>query len=109
MQLFLLFLKVITLFYSTVNNAGVGLFGVLEGQSWKTIQSTFDTNVNGVIRTIRAVLPSMKKEKKGHIINVSSVGGLNGVPFNAVYSSTKFAVEGLTEALAQELAQFNIK
>ena len=51
----------------------------------------------------------MKKEKKGHIINVSSVGGLNGVPFNAVYSSTKFAVEGLSESLAAELSQFNVK
>lgn len=51
----------------------------------------------------------MKKEKKGHIINVSSVAGLTGTPFNAVYSSTKFAVEGLSESLAAELSQFNVK
>lgn len=91
-----------------VNNAGVGLLGALEYQNWETVMNTFETNVHGVIRTIRAVLPSMKKEKKGHIINVSSVGGLQGVPFNAVYCSTKFAVEGLSESLAPELAQFNI-
>ena len=74
-----------------------------------TIKNVFETNVYGVIHAIRAVLPSMKKRKSGHIITVSSVAGLIGVPLNAVYSSTKFAVYGLSESLAPELAQFNIQ
>ena len=75
----------------------------------ETIISLYETNVHGVIRTIRAVLPSMKKQKSGHIINISSISGLNAPPFHAAYSSSKFAVEGLTESLAPELSQFNIK
>ena len=92
-----------------VNNAGIGCFGVLEHQRADTISNVYETNVYGVIHAIRAVLPSMKKQKSGHIITVSSVAGLRGVPMNAVYSSSKFAVFGLSESLAPELAQFNIK
>lgn len=73
------------------------------------IMNVYETNVYGVIYAIRAVLPSMKKNKTGHIITVSSGAGLIGVPLNAVYSSTKFAVSGLSESLAAELAPFNIK
>lgn len=73
------------------------------------IMKVYETNVYGVIYGIRAVLPSMKKQKSGHIITVSSVAGLFGVPLSAVYSSTKFAVSGLSESLAPELAQFNIQ
>ena len=91
-----------------INNAGIGCMGVLEHQKSDTIANVYETNVYGVIHGIRAVLPLMKKQKSGHIITVSSIGGLFGVPFNAVYSSSKFAVFGLSESLAPELAQFNI-
>ncbi|XP_028390669.1 retinol dehydrogenase 8-like [Dendronephthya gigantea] len=91
-----------------VNNAGIGAFGALEYQQMDKIKDVFETNVYGVIHAIRTVLPSMKKRKSGHIITVSSIGGLIGVPLNAVYCSTKFAVYGLSESLAPELAQFNI-
>ena len=83
--------------------------GALEHHKAETIANVYETNVYGVIHAIRAVLPSMKKHKSGRIITVSSVAGLFGVPLNAVYSSTKFAVYGLSESLAPELAQFNIK
>ena len=92
-----------------VNNAGVGLLGPLECQSMTTVVNLYETNVHGVIRMIRAVLPSMKKQKSGHIINIGSIGGLIGIPFSAVYCSSKFALEGLSESLAPELAMFNIK
>ena len=96
-------------FILVVNNAGIGCFGALEYQQEETIKNVYETNVYGVIHGIRAVLPSMKKQKSGHIITVSSVAGLVGVPMNAVYSSSKFAVFGLSESLSPELAQFNIK
>ena len=95
--------------YRVVNNAGIGSFGALEYQKVETIRNVYETNVYGVIHGIRAVLPSMKKRKSGHIITVSSVAGLVGVPMSAVYSSSKFAVSGLSESLSPELAQFNIK
>ena len=91
-----------------INNAGIGCIGALEKHKSDTIANVYETNVYGVIHAIRAVLPSMKKQKSGHIITVSSIGGLLGFPFNAVYSSSKFAVFGLSESLAPELAQFNI-
>ena len=97
------------IFIFTVNNAGIGLVGVLEEQSWEAIMNTYNTNVFGVFRLLRAIIPSMKKNKKGRIINISSVGGLVGLPFNTVYGSTKFALEGITECLAPQLAQFNVQ
>ena len=96
-------------FCLVVNNAAIGYMGALECQDMKTIDLVYETNVHGIIRAIRAVLPSMKKEKKGRIINISSVGGLEGLPFNAVYCSSKFALEGLSECLAVELSKFNIQ
>ena len=83
--------------------------GALEHHKTDTITNVYETNVYGVIHAIRAVLPLMKKQKSGHIITISSIAGLLGVPMNAVYSSSKFAVYGLSESLAPELAQFNIK
>ncbi|XP_046861189.1 retinol dehydrogenase 8-like [Xenia sp. Carnegie-2017] len=91
-----------------INNAGIGLMGALEHQSMETIRNIYETNYTGVVHGIRAVLPSMKKRKSGRIITVSSVGGLIGMPMNAVYCSTKFAVWGLSEALAPELNEYNI-
>ncbi|KAM4880198.1 retinol dehydrogenase 8 [Sylvia borin] len=91
-----------------VNNAGVGLVGPLESASGPQVQRVFDTNVFGVLRLARALLPQMKKRRSGHIVVVSSVMGLQGVVFNDVYSASKFAVEGLCESLAVQLLQFNV-
>ena len=72
-------------------------------------RSVFETNFFGVLRLTRAVLPSMKSKRDGHIICVSSVGGINGMPFNGVYCASKFAVEGLVESLTPMLKTFNVK
>ncbi|XP_027054083.1 retinol dehydrogenase 8-like [Pocillopora damicornis] len=92
-----------------INNAGVGYFGPLEVQSMDSVRSIFETNFFGVLRLTRAALPCMKSNKEGHIICVSSMGGINGVPFNGVYCASKFAVEGLCESLAPLLKTFNVR
>ena len=92
-----------------INNAGYGLFGALEDFSMDEIKNQFDTNVFGVIRVIRGVLPIMRQQKNGIIINISSISGLAGIPTQSAYCATKFAVEGLSEALSFELEPFGIK
>ncbi len=92
-----------------VNNAGYGGHGMFEQFSQEHIAAMFDTNVFGCMRTARAVLPHMRERKSGTIINVTSMAGILGLPFNSTYSSSKFAVEGWSEGLAMELAPFNIK
>ena len=92
-----------------VNNAGYDLFGPLEESSLEEIKQQFETNFFGVIRTTKAVIPTMRKQGKGTIINVSSVGGKVGLlPFLTAYHASKFAIEGFTESLRQELDEFNI-
>ena len=92
-----------------VNNAGYDLFGPLEESSLEEIKQQFETNFFGVIRTTKAVIPTMRKQGKGTIINVSSVGGKVGLlPFLTDYHASKFAIEGFTESLRQELDDFNI-
>uniref|UniRef100_A0A8C3HT05 Estradiol 17-beta-dehydrogenase n=1 Tax=Chrysemys picta bellii TaxID=8478 RepID=A0A8C3HT05_CHRPI len=91
-----------------VCNAGVGLMGPLETCSFQAMKTIFDVNVFGTIGTIQAFLPGMKRRKAGKIIISSSVGALQGIPFNAVYCASKFAVEGLCESLAVILQQFNV-
>jgi NAD(P)-dependent dehydrogenase (short-subunit alcohol dehydrogenase family) len=92
-----------------VNNAGYDLFGPLEESSIEEIKQQFETNVFGVIRTTKAVIPTMRKQGDGTIINISSVGGKVGLlPFTTAYHASKFAIEGFTESLRQELADFNI-
>ncbi|NWX20089.1 DHB1 dehydrogenase, partial [Aegotheles bennettii] len=91
-----------------VCNAGVGLMGPLETCSDQAMRTIFDVNLFGVIRTIQAFLPAMKRRRAGRIIISSSIGGLQGLPFNAVYCASKFAVEGLCESLAIVLQPFNI-
>lgn len=83
-----------------VNNAGMGYARSLEQAEMADIQRIVDINFTGVMRCIKAVMPHMRAARAGHVINVSSVGGLVGQPFNEVYCGTKFAVEGLTEAMA---------
>lgn len=91
-----------------VNNAGYGVTGAVEEASEKEIAAVFETNVFGLLRVTRAVLPYMRKQRSGHIVNLSSIGGLTGLPGWGIYNSTKFAVEGLSEALADELAPLGI-
>jgi NADP-dependent 3-hydroxy acid dehydrogenase YdfG len=92
-----------------VNNAGLGHFGDFEDLDVEEWLQMFDTNVHGIFYTTRLVLPLMKAEKKGHIINISSIAGLNGVAGGAGYSATKFAVRGLSQSLYQEVKKDNIK
>jgi len=91
-----------------VNNAGYGVNGAVEEASEKEIAAVYETNVFGLLRVTRAVLPHMRKQRSGHIVNLSSIGGLTGLPGWGIYNSTKFAVEGLSEALADELAPLGI-
>jgi short-subunit dehydrogenase len=92
-----------------VNNAGYGLFGALEDISIEAIKKQFETNLFGAIRTIKEILPIMRKQKNGIIINVSSISGIVGFPAQSVYVSTKFALEGLSEAISYEVEQYGIK
>jgi NAD(P)-dependent dehydrogenase (short-subunit alcohol dehydrogenase family) len=92
-----------------VNNAGYGLIGAFEDLSIDEIKNLYETNVFGLIRVTQAVLPVMRRQKSGIIVNVSSGAGLFGYPAGSAYVSTKFAVEGLTESISYELGQFGIK
>ncbi|WP_085869670.1 SDR family oxidoreductase [Pseudoruegeria aquimaris] len=83
-----------------VNNAGLGFARNVEQASEAEIQRVMDINFMGVVRCIKAVLPHMRKARGGHVVNITSVGGLVGQPFNEIYCGAKFAVEGLTESLA---------
>jgi retinol dehydrogenase-8 len=91
-----------------VNNAGVGMSGIPEEIPMSQIKDNFETNFFGLVRLTTAVLPAMKKNDSGRIINLSSMGGINGVPFNDYYCAAKFAVEGYSESLAPVLRKFNI-
>ncbi|HYD60914.1 MAG TPA: oxidoreductase [Noviherbaspirillum sp.] len=92
-----------------VNNAGYGLLGAVEEATAKEVEGQFATNVFGLLTVTRAVLPHMRRQRSGHVINISSVGGYEAYPGWGVYGATKFAVEGLSEALAQELQPLGIR
>jgi NAD(P)-dependent dehydrogenase (short-subunit alcohol dehydrogenase family) len=92
-----------------VNNAGHGLLGAIEETNDSELLKLFETNVFGLLRVTRAVLPYMRAQKEGRIVNIASLGGMIGVPGWGAYSATKFAVIGLSEALALEVASFGIK
>lgn len=92
-----------------VNNAGLGVFGAFEETSIEQAQALFDTNVFGVIRTSKAVLPQMRARGSGLIVNVSSVQGFTPAPYAAIYSGTKHALEGLSESLDHEVRQFGVR
>ena len=91
-----------------VNNAGYGLLGAVEEAQGPEVERLFATNVFGLLAVTRAVLPQMRRQRSGHVINFSSLGGYAAYPGWGVYGATKFAVEGLTEALAAELAPLGI-
>ena len=91
-----------------VNNAGRGLIGAVEEASATEIEAVFATNVFGLLNVTRAVLPHMRGQHSGHIVNISSMGGFAQVPGWGVYGATKFAVEGLSEAMRAELAPVGV-
>ena len=91
-----------------VNNAGICLLGAVEEASAEHVKSLFETNVFGLLNVTRAVLPQMRARRHGHIMNISSVAGYSGYAGFGVYSATKFAVEGLSEALHLELAPLGV-
>jgi NAD(P)-dependent dehydrogenase (short-subunit alcohol dehydrogenase family) len=91
-----------------VNNAGFGLLAAVEESSDADVRRMFDTNVFGLLNITRAVLPVMRKQRSGHVVNMSSVGGYRSAAGFGVYCSTKFAVEGITEALHAELEPLGI-
>jgi NADP-dependent 3-hydroxy acid dehydrogenase YdfG len=92
-----------------VNNAGYGLAGAIEEVSEAEYMPMFETNVFGLLRVTRAFLPHLRKQRSGHILNLSSIGGLVASPGMGYYNATKFAVEGLSEALAVEVAPLGIR
>ena len=92
-----------------VNNAGYGYVGAIEESEEDEVRAMVDTNFFGLARMIRAVLPEMRKRRRGFIVNISSNGGLQAFPGFGYYNATKFAVEGLSEALAKEVEPLGIK
>lgn len=92
-----------------INNAGYGLLGAVEESGATEVESVFRTNVFGLLNVTRAVLPHMRRQRSGHVVNISSIGGYEAYQGWGVYGATKFAVEGLTEALAAELAPLGIE
>jgi NAD(P)-dependent dehydrogenase (short-subunit alcohol dehydrogenase family) len=92
-----------------VNNAGIGYFAAVEESDEDEVRKMFDVNVFGLSRMIHVVLPGMRKRRKGYIVNLSSIAGLRSFPALGYYNATKFAVEGLSEALWQEVEPLGIK
>src|SRR6516165_4468477 len=91
-----------------INNAGRGLLGAVEEASDAAVRAVYDTNVFGTLNVLRAVLPTMRDQRGGRVINLSSIGGFAGSAGWGIYNSTKFAVEGFSEALAKEVAPLGI-
>jgi NAD(P)-dependent dehydrogenase (short-subunit alcohol dehydrogenase family) len=92
-----------------VNNAGYALRGALEEVTLQEAKAQFETNLFGIVRMTKGVLPTMRKQGHGQIINISSAVGLAALPFVGFYSASKFALEGYTEALRHEVKPFNIQ
>ena len=92
-----------------VNNAGINLAGPIEDATIDEVKLQFETNFFGVWRVCQAVLPVMRAQKSGHIINISSMAGRAGMPYQGLYSASKHAVEGLTEALRTEVRHFGVQ
>lgn len=92
-----------------VNNAGMGFVGAVEETSMKEVRSVFEPNFFGTLKLTQAVLPFMRKEKNGHIVQISSHGGIKAFAGFGIYNASKFALEGFSEAMAQEVAPLGIK
>jgi NAD(P)-dependent dehydrogenase (short-subunit alcohol dehydrogenase family) len=91
-----------------VNNAGFGIMGTIEQVADADVRRLFDTNFFGALAVLRATLPHLRAQGAGHVVNIASIGGLRGQPGSGIYSSSKFAMIGMSEALAGELAEFGI-
>jgi NAD(P)-dependent dehydrogenase (short-subunit alcohol dehydrogenase family) len=94
---------------AVVNNAGIALGGAIENTSLHQARELFEVNFFGVLRVCRAVLPGMRQRRAGHIVNIGSIAGLIAVPYQGLYSASKFALEGLSESLRMEVKQFGIR
>jgi short-subunit dehydrogenase len=92
-----------------VNNAGIGYFGAIEESEDAEVRRMFEINVFGLAHMTQAVLPIMRKQRSGHILNIASIGGLRSFPGVGFYNATKYAVDGLSESLSKELAPLGIK
>lgn len=92
-----------------VNNAGIGYFGAIEESEEEEVRRMFEINFWGLAHVTQAVLPIMRAQRSGHILNVASIGGLVGFPAVGFYNATKFAVDGLSESLSKEVAPLGIK
>lgn len=92
-----------------VNNAGIGFVGAIEETSIKEVRSVFESNLFGTLKLTQCVLPFMRKEKNGHIVQISSHGGIKAFAGFGIYNASKFALEGFSEAMAQEVAPLGIK
>lgn len=95
--------------HAVINSAGLGMTGAVEFTSDKEARLLFDTNVFGVLNVCRATLPLLRENCDGYIINITSMAAQIALPFRGLYSSSKFAVEGFSESLSQEVRQFGIK
>lgn len=94
---------------TVINSAGIGYAGAIEDMSMGEFKDQLETNFFGAVRVTKAVLPHMRKQKNGMFINISSIGGFIGLPFQSAYSASKFALEGFTESLRHEVRPFGIK
>ncbi len=92
-----------------VNNAGYGVLGSVEEVTEEAMHQQFEVNVYGAVRLIKAVMPQMRKQRSGHVLNITSIAGLNGFPGVGIYNGSKFALEGIGEALAQETKHLGIR
>jgi NAD(P)-dependent dehydrogenase (short-subunit alcohol dehydrogenase family) len=92
-----------------VNNAGLGVAGAIEDTTVEEARAQFDTNLFGLHRMCRAVLPQMRRQRSGHIINMSSLAGQIAIPFQGFYSASKFAIEAYTEALRMEVRPYGVR